>query len=87
MATILEEASAAIYGARESDYGHPRKNFERIAAMWSVILGHEVTAPQAVLMMMAVKISRLSNSIDHRDSWVDIAGYAETGARVLGLDP
>jgi hypothetical protein len=31
-------------------------------------------------MLALLKIARLKNSPNHRDSWVDIAGYAACGA-------
>jgi hypothetical protein len=32
--------------------------------------------------MIAVKMSRLCQSLDHADSWVDIAGYAAIGGEM-----
>lgn len=75
--SILVEADRLVSGARQNDYGHPSQDFARTAAMWTVILGVEVTAEQIPLCMIAVKISRLMNSYK-RDSAVDIAGYAKT---------
>jgi len=44
--------------------------------MWSAILGVPVTPQQAILCMIAVKISRESRKAK-RDNRTDIAGYAE----------
>ena len=46
--------------------------------MWEGILGTSVQAEHVALCMIAVKMSRLVKSPDHRDSVVDIAGYAAT---------
>jgi hypothetical protein len=73
---VLEEAQAAVDGPRRQDYGIPREDFARIAAMWSEVIGAPVTPEQAVLCMILVKVSRLCHSPMHRDSVVDIAGYA-----------
>lgn len=73
--TVLQEAQAAVYGPRQEAYGSPRVNQQRIADMWSVILGKKVTHQQVIQCMIAVKLCRLINSPDHRDSWKDIAGY------------
>ena len=73
--TILDEARNIIYGERQKVYGPSRPNHERIAAHWSVILGIPVSAEQVVLCMIGLKLARLGNTPDHRDSWVDIAGY------------
>lgn len=74
--TVLQEAESLIYGDREQDYGSATKNFSNIAAMWSVILGKEITIEQVVQCMIALKQCRLINQPDHKDSWVDICGYA-----------
>lgn len=73
--TILEEAAALIDGDRDVAYGNARRNWEEIAAMWSVILRHPVTARHAILCMIALKVSREAHS-SKRDNAVDIAGYA-----------
>ena len=43
--------------------------------MFSAILGVGVTPSQAILCMIAVKMSRECHH-SARDNWVDIAGYA-----------
>lgn len=79
---ILTEAKHIVYGRGEKEYGHPIDDFNRVAAMWSAILGTAVTAEQIGLCMIAVKLSRQCNKAK-RDNLVDIAGYAETVHRVL----
>ncbi len=74
--TILEEANAIVNGERRKLYGPPKEEFPRIAAMWSSILGTTVTAEQVCLCMIAGKLMRLSTTPKHRDSLVDIVGYA-----------
>ncbi len=64
-------------GERNKDYGHPLDNFEQIAALYSAYLGKDVTAEDVAALNICQKLSRLANSPDHRDSWVDVAGYAE----------
>lgn len=76
--TILEVAAQLTAGDRNESYGHPLDDYTRTAGMWSAFLGVEITAEQAQLMMCLVKISRLHNSPRHRDSLVDLAGYART---------
>ena len=58
----LRDAATIIQGARDDAYGGPEDNFQRIATLWSVIFGHEVTLPQVALAMSAVKMARLVNS-------------------------
>jgi hypothetical protein len=62
---------------RQDDYGHPAENFERIARMWTAILGTHISPEQVGLCMIAVKISREVHK--HKpDNLTDIAGYART---------
>lgn len=80
---ILEEATRLISGDREDDYGSARDNFTRTGQMWAAILGaDDITAEQVALMLAALKISRLSQNTGHRDSWVDLAGYAALGGDI-----
>jgi len=81
--SVLEEAHKIIYGDREKTYGKPSKNLEVIADMWTAYVssrfgekdGH-FTAKDVAVMMILLKAARLGNSPDHRDSVVDICGYA-----------
>lgn len=75
--SITDEAHKAVFGDRNSDYGHPLDDFGRTARIWSAILGCHVEPEQVGLCMIAVKISRECNK-PKRDNLVDIAGYAET---------
>jgi hypothetical protein len=45
---------------RGRSYDEPLPNHQRIAGHWSLILGHEVTAHQVALCMVAVKLARES---------------------------
>ena len=73
---FLLEALDLIEGERAENYGDAKENHARIAAMWSALLEKEVTPNQVYLCLIAVKMSRLMESPRHRDSWLDIAGYA-----------
>jgi hypothetical protein len=73
--TILEQANEIINGDRAKDYGPASENFQRIADLWTPIFGHPVTVEQVCLAMIQLKVARLCKSPDHRDSWMDIAGY------------
>ena len=61
---------------RQTDYGSPIEDFTKQAKMWGAILGVNVTPQQIAMCMIAVKLSRLTNSPRHKDSCVDIIGYA-----------
>lgn len=82
---FLKVVEQTLEGDREVDYGDASKNFARIARMWEVIFGHQVTLEQVHLAMIAVKMSRLVNSPGHQDSWIDIAGYAALASELKEL--
>jgi hypothetical protein len=78
--SVLDEAKEIIYGDREKTYGHPAKNLNTIAVMWNAYLKAKneptLTAQDVSVMMMLLKCARLANDPTHRDSVVDICGYA-----------
>ncbi len=82
MSNILTEAHDIIHGDREQTYGNPAVNLENIAELWRTFLAgkHNVQLSlmieDVVMMMILVKMARLMNSPRHRDSLIDIAGYA-----------
>lgn len=79
---ILDKAKELINGPRAKDYGDAFANHQRIADGWNIILKSvgEVTPAHVALMMDWVKTSRLLETIDHMDSWIDKAGYTGLGA-------
>jgi hypothetical protein len=72
--SILEEAHAIIIGPRREAYGSVEESFERVATMWSVLLGKTVTREQVALCMVALKLCREMQK-PGRDNRVDICGY------------
>jgi len=72
---LLREA-ASVFANRCKQYGGPRAFFQALAMRWSLTLGHTVTPAQVVLCMIDLKLERLTNNPAHKDSIVDIAGYA-----------
>jgi len=80
---VLCSAESAINGGRADDYGEPADNYRRIAALWTAYLDDRLAEPltvaDAALMSILIKTARLIVTPDHRDSWVDVAGYAATG--------
>lgn len=79
----LDEAGRIINGERDKQYGGPEENFDRIAKIWSVLFGIEVTREDVAMAMVAVKVARYaSRSGFQGDTWTDIAGYAACGYEV-----
>ena len=81
---ILEEADQVTGGARNQAYGNPRENHGRTAALWTSYLWGKypneskplLDADDVCYMNILQKMSRAMHDPEHRDSWVDIAGYA-----------
>ena len=80
--TVNEEAQRLITGDRNKTYDHPLENFNRIARIWSVIFGIEVSEEQVGLAMVGVKIAREAYH-PKRDNLVDGAGYFGTVQMVI----
>ena len=81
-AKVLSEAEQLINGDRAKAYGDPSVNFGRLAQLWAPILGAEITPTQVALCLTQLKISRLINTPDHRDSYIDAAGYIGLAAEL-----
>ena len=76
---IFKKAKELVNGDRAKQYGSAYENHKRIAEIWSVILGKQITVSQVYQCMIGVKLSRLIETPDHTDSWVDICGYSSLG--------
>jgi len=75
--SLAAEAVQLVGGDRNRAYAHPKVNFQRIADLWSPILGCPVSPAQVALCMIQVKVSREIN-LHKRDNLVDLIGYALT---------
>ncbi|AFF28433.1 phosphofructokinase [Mycobacterium phage Tiger] len=84
--TILQEAERLINGERQQQYGEATESFERIAGMWSAYIGKELNGFDVINLMVLLKVSRAKVGY-HRDSYVDIAGYAGLGERLYNEQP
>lgn len=79
---ILELAHLAVNGERQENYGSQTTNFTNIADMWTVILREKLISPitpqDVTMCQVGLKLARLTKTGGcHRDSIIDIAGYAE----------
>lgn len=83
---ILDEAIHLIYNDRQADYGTPQKNHDRIAKLWSVVLGIDVQPYQVALCMNQVKVARLVQTPTKVDGWVDGAAYMGIGGELATED-
>lgn len=80
---VLHEAEACITKDRAAAHGQPEDNFKAIAELWTAqgvtIDGMALKPTDVALMMIGMKLARLRHNAEHRDSWVDVAGYAACG--------
>lgn len=79
----LETARECVTKDRAKSYGDAEDNFSNIAKIWNAqgvrINKRKVTATDVALMMVGMKLARLRYNPEHKDSWIDIAGYAACG--------
>lgn len=84
---ILEEAVKCVMKDRNAIHGSPEDNFNTIADYWNTYLfplgvGRRIIAQDVAAMMILMKMARLHTSPEHKDHWVDIAGYAACGGEI-----
>lgn len=86
-ARVLDEAKRITATDRNSSYGEPEDNFQRIADFWNVFLQDKlksdakITGGDTAALMIMVKLAREMNA-PTEDNKVDIAGYAACWAEV-----
>jgi Domain of unknown function (DUF6378) len=85
---LLEEAIKITTSDRNKSYGNPEDNFTNIANLWNAYFraklaqgkfGEDniwVNNADVAQMMILMKIARLATNPGHRDSALDVAGYA-----------
>lgn len=86
-ARVLEEAKRITATDRNSAYGEPEDNFQRIADFWNVWLQDKLKADvklspgDTAALMILVKMAREMNA-PTEDNKVDMAGYSACWAEV-----
>ena len=81
---VLEEAIETVFD-RPDTHGEPEDSFRTIAGLWNAYRGFpedHITPEDVANMMILMKVARNSEGHYHEDNYVDIAGYAENGARL-----
>lgn len=79
-ASVLNEANRIVNGERANVYGGPEDSFKTIGDLWQAYAGVAFSPADVAIMLGLLKVARLKTSPNHRDSWVDLAGYAACGA-------
>jgi len=71
----------SILAVREGTHGNVRDNFDATAKLWSAWLGWEITVEDVAVMMVLVKLGRMSAGDDGcEEHWADAVGYLALGA-------
>jgi hypothetical protein len=73
--TVLEEAQK-VYEDRHEHFPDAEAQYAKIAAMWSAWTGTNISSSDVIHMLIQMKQVRDDMAGGHRDSRVDIAGYA-----------
>lgn len=73
-----------IVQERQSQWGDPVETHERIAAVWTGVLNHEVTATEVALCMAGLKLVRSNINPADPDSYVDARGYVQIAGLIEG---
>lgn len=68
--------SQSIASARDLEYGSPNASMLRIAQLWSAYLGYGIEPHEVAICMALLKISRLSDQAQNKDSYYDLINYA-----------
>lgn len=90
---VLDAAARAVLQDRNASYGPPEKRFQDIADVWNWYHGRNgtqqvlITAMDVANMMILMKMARLKYNPNHRDSKVDVAGYAACAAECESSTP
>lgn len=84
---ILTDAAVCVCTDRNLLYGEPESSFAQIADLWSAYLGIVVTERMAADMMILFKLARARTALlPHRDTYVDMAGYAAIAGAMEEVD-
>ena len=85
---IADDALKVINGERQDKYGDPEDCFKLIGDMWHAYLKAQmpemppITPDDVANMMVLFKMARIVGGEYHRDSDVDLVGYALLGADI-----
>jgi hypothetical protein len=80
--SVAAEADRLVSNERQQKYGHPLDDFTMTAELLNARFKDKLKIPfephEVAVIQRMVKESRLARSPQHRDSLVDLAGYAKT---------
>ena len=81
-ADVCLRAADLIDGDRRRQHGEPQAAHARIAALWSAYLDYQLTAHDVAILMVLLKVARITGKTLNADNYVDVAGYAGIAAEL-----
>jgi hypothetical protein len=78
--TKVFKKALTLFGERGTVYGSVEANFTRAASIASLWLDKPISARDVALILASVKMSRIAQTPDHADSFVDLCNYVAFGA-------
>ena len=82
---VLDEA-AAIIGERGANYGGVEDNFTNISLIMARTTNRMLSPYDIAMLMVAVKLARISQSPGKRDSYVDAINYLAFACELIGAE-
>ena len=82
---ILRSAEA-IAKARDIEYGSPNVSMLRISKLWTNYLGYSIDPHEVAICMLLLKVSRISEQAEHKDSYYDLINYATIAGNLATMD-
>lgn len=79
---ILKTANECVNGARQQDYGNPEDNFKKIGELWTAYTGYGYSPVDVAMMLLLMKVGRMSTGRGTADTYVDICGYAACAGEI-----
>jgi hypothetical protein len=76
----------AVANARDIEYGSPNVSMLRIAKLWSEYLGYPIDPHEVAICMLLLKVSRISEQAEHKDSYYDLINYATIAGELATMD-
>lgn len=80
---LLETAAALTGGPRNATYGPPVANMERTASIFNALTGRDLSAYEAAMFMVALKLARLPVSPNKADHYADCMAYLGMAAECV----
>lgn len=82
---VLDEA-ADIIGERGVNYGGVEDNFTNISLIMARTTNRMLSPYDIAMLMVAVKLARISQSPGKRDSYIDAINYLSFACELIGAE-